>query len=205
MLALGATGHRRAASIHDREASLDFFDLKGDLEQLLSLFDLSPPTFEPDGCRQYEPGLRGRFTEAGVTLALFGRLSRELERDYKLRQPAWIAEVDFERLLTCPLKSRTYRAFSKFPAVERDFSLTVPDTLAYARLEAVLRNLRREEIQGFRPVDLFRGGAIPANHYSLLLRFTFQSPTRTLTSEDIAEASRQVLQALEPLGVRLRT
>ena len=62
-----------------------------------------------------------------------------------------------------------------------------------------------EEIQSFRPVDLFTGGSIPADHYSLLLRVTFQSQAHTMTSEEISEASGKVVAALEALGVRLRS
>ena len=134
----------------------------------------------------------------------FGRLSREIELLYKLRQPAWLAEVDFERLLAFPLRSRVFHPFSKFPAVERDFSLVIPEAVSFASLEAALRSLNLEEIQRFHPVDLFRGGSIPAGHYSLLLRVTFQSPTHTLTSEEIALLSERLRASFEPLGVGLR-
>ena len=45
VLALGLTGHRRPASVHDSERLLDFFDLKGDLEMLLGLFEISEIEF----------------------------------------------------------------------------------------------------------------------------------------------------------------
>jgi phenylalanyl-tRNA synthetase beta chain len=201
---LGLTGHRRSASVHDSERALDLFDLKGDLETLLGLFEIPGIEFETAGCGHYEASQRGRLTSQGETLVTFGRLSREIERDYKLRQPSWLAEVDFERLLTFPLRSRTFHPFSKFPAVERDFSVVVPEAVTFAHLEAALRSLNLEEIQNFRPVDLFRGGSIPAGHYSLLLRVTFQSQAHTMTSEEISAASQRVMAALEPLGVSLR-
>ena len=138
---MGLTGHRRPASVHDSERALDFFDLKGDLEALLGLFEIAGIEFGTAGCRHYEAGQSGRFTSQGETLVMFGRLSREIEHDYKLRQPAWLAEVDFERLLTFPLRSRAFRPFSKFPAVERDFSLVVPEAVTFARLEAALQRL----------------------------------------------------------------
>jgi phenylalanyl-tRNA synthetase beta chain len=204
VLSLGLTGSRRPATVHDSERALDLFDLKGDLEALLGLFEIPGIAFGTAGCSHYEVSQSGRFTSEGETLVVFGRLSREIERDYKLRQPSWLAEVDFERLLTFPLGSRAFRPFAKFPAVERDFSLVVPEAVTFARLEAALRRLALEEIQSLRPVDLFRGGSIPAGHYSLLLRVTFQSRVHTMTSEEISAASQRVMAALEPLGVCLR-
>jgi phenylalanyl-tRNA synthetase beta chain len=204
VLTLGLTGRRRLASVHDSERALDFFDLKGDLEALLGLFEIAGVEFGEAGCGHYEASQSGRFAAQGETLVVFGRLNRDVERDYKLRQPGWLAEVDFEQLLTFPLRSRAYRPFSKFPAVERDFSLVVPEAVTFAQLETALQPLSTEQIQSLRPVDLFRGGSIPPDHYSLLLRVTFQSPAHTLTSEEISAASQRVMAVLEPLGVCLR-
>ena len=204
VLSLGLTGSRRPTSVHDNERALDFFDLKGDLEALLGLFEIPGVELGMAGCGYYEPSQSGRFTAQGETLVIFGRLSSKIEREDKLRQPFWLAEVDFERLLTFPLRSRIFRPFSKYPPVERDFSLVVPEKVTFASLQAALRDLALEDIQSLRPMDLFQGGAIRAGHYSLLLRVTFQSPVRTLTSEEIAAASQRVVAALEPLGVSLR-
>jgi phenylalanyl-tRNA synthetase beta chain len=204
VLTLGLTGHRRLASVHDSERALDLFDLKGDLEALLGLFEIAGIEFGRAERGHYEASQSGQFTAQGETFVVFGRLSREIEHDYKLRQPAWLAELDFERLLAFPLRARAYRPFSKFPAVERDFSLVVPEAVTFAHLQAALQRLTREEIQSLRPVDLFRGGSIPAGHYSLLLRVTFQSQAHTMTSEEISAASQRVMAALEPLGVSLR-
>jgi phenylalanyl-tRNA synthetase beta chain len=204
VLTLGATGHRRPASVHDSEKLLEFFDLKGDLDTIFRAFDLSKLDFEPSSCPYYEEGCSGRLTSQGIALAVFGQLRQDLAREYKLRQAVWVAEIDLEHLLDFSLRSRQFRPFSKFPAVERDFSLVVPDAVPYARLAAAVTGLELEEIRGFRPVDHFRGGAIPAQHHSLLLRVTFQSQTHTLTSEEVGGLSQRLLAVLEPLGVRLR-
>jgi phenylalanyl-tRNA synthetase beta chain len=204
VLSLGLTGRRRPASVHDRERALDFFDIKGDLESLLGLFEIPEIEFAAAECRHYEPSQNGQFKSHGDSIVTFGQLRREVERDYKLRQPAWLAEADFDRLLSFSLRSRVFRPFSKFPAVERDFSLVIPEDVTFARLQAALRGVALEEIQSLRPVDLFRGGSIRPGYYSLLLRVTFQSPAHTLTSEEIAAASQRVVAALEPLGVTLR-
>ncbi len=204
VLTLGLSGHRRPASVHDTERPLDFFDLKGDLEALFDAFEVRDLRFEAAGCQCYETGLAGRFLGSSETLAMCGLLSRTLTREQKLRQAVWLAEVDLERLLSFPLKQQAFKAFSKFPSVERDFSLVVPDGVTYGRLAEVIRGLAREEIRSFRPADLFRGGSIPAGHYSLLLRVNFYSLSHTLTSEEVEQVSQEVLRALSALGVRLR-
>jgi phenylalanyl-tRNA synthetase beta chain len=205
VLTLGATGHRRPASVYDSEALLDFFDLKGDLETIFGVFDVPALVFEPFNCPYLQQGRSGRLSSQGIQMAVWGLIQQDQARDYKLRQDVWVAEIDFERLLEFPLRSRKFQPISKFPAVERDFSLVLPDDLPYARLSSAVAGLALEEICNFRPVDRFRGGTIPPRHYSLLLRVDFQSLTHTLTSEEVNQLSERVLAALEPLGVRLRS
>jgi phenylalanyl-tRNA synthetase beta chain len=205
VLTLGLCGHRHPSSLHTSERPLDFFDLKGDLEILLELFEVPGLRFEPSPGSYYAKGLSGCYIAGDRRLAVFGQLSPDVVREYKLRQAVWLAEVDLEHLVCFPLKMRSFVPFSKFPLVERDFSVVVPEVVPYRVLEETLRALNLEVVQSLRPVDVFRGGSIPPGHYSLLLRITFQSPSRTLTSEEIAQAGQRVVAALAALGVRLRT
>ncbi len=203
-LTLGLSGLRRAASVHDAAKPVDFFDLKGDVESLLEEFDVRGLEFKLAGCRAYEAGLGGRYVDSSQTFVVFGKLANEFARDYKLRQDVWVAEMDLERLLECPLKTRKFQPYSRFPMVERDFSLVLPEQVRYRDVEQTARGALEGAIQSLRPVDLFRGGSIPQGHYSLLLRVTFFSLSRTLTSDEVDELGRQLLEALAPLGVRLR-
>ncbi len=212
VLTLGATGHRSARSVHDSEEAkrieLNFFDLKGDLEDLLKLFEIPELRFVTEGCNYFEPGLSGRFTSRDETLATLGRLNGALKREYKLRQDVWLAEVDFERLLDFPLRAPAFRPISKFPAVERDFSLLVPEKILYTQIDKALRSIAREELRDFHPADRADRSvlaALPADHYSLLVRVMFQSADHTLTSSEIEGLSQEVVAALAPLGIRLRT
>ncbi len=205
VLTLGLSGYRRAAGPHDRPKPADFFDLKGDLETLLEAFDIPGLQFTAGDRCYHEKGWSGCFAAGETELATLGQIGSAVARDYKLRQTVCLAEVDLERLMSFPLRPRTFRPFSKFPAVRRDFSLLLPASVSYARLRAALAALRLPELQGFEPADVFQGGSLPPGTYSLLLRVTFQSDLQTLTGEQVEEASRRLLAALEPLGVRLRT
>ena len=61
-----------------------------------------------------------------------------------------------------------------------------------------------KELESVRPAELFRGGAVPAGRYSMLLRATFQSAERTLRDDEVAGWSARIIQALESLGGQLR-
>jgi len=205
VLTLGASGWRRPAGVHDATRAVDIFDLKGDLEVLVEMFDLPGLDLAISRSRYHEAEVGGRLVAQGRDLVRFGQLSHEIAREYKLRQPVYIAEVDLERLLAAGLRRYAFRPFSKFPAVERDLSLVLPISLSYGRIAEALKSQDIGGLQEFRPVDRFEGGALPVGHYSLLLRVMVQSADRTLTSEEVDKVSHRILEVLQPLGVSLRT
>ncbi len=209
VLVLGASGNREPATLHGKESELDFFDLKGHVEEVLSCLDLPGLKFEPSDAGFLEEGVAGRFVAEGSTVATLGRLQEGLARIYKLRQAVWLAEIELDVLLSAALRLKSFKPISKFPPVERDFSLVVPGSTAYGRLEETIRGLGIEEIRSLTPVERrpsgeLPPGTIPAGHMSLLLRITFQSPTRTLASDEVESQSRRIVEALEPLGVQIR-
>lgn len=204
VLTLGLTGNRHEGSVHESAAALDIFDLKGDLETLFENSGIPGLELVPGGATYLEAAKSGHVEAGGKSIAVFGCLRGEVARDYKLRPAVWIAEVDLDALLTAPLRANTFRGYSKFPSVERDFSLIVPDKLKFQDIEKAVRGVQLEELGEVRPADVFRGEGIAPGHYSLLLRATFQSADRTLTSEEVAAMSQRVVEALAAVGARLR-
>ncbi len=209
-LTLGETGNRRSASVHEGAKALDFFDLKGDLERLWEIFDLGEVIFKIGGEGAYEPYARGRFFRSEVMLSSFGQLTAQAAPASRLRQPVFAAEVELGELLSSPLRPKSFCPYSKFPAVERDFSLLVPSGIAYQLIAESARSLRLPDLVALRPVDLFQGpsagsgDAEDSGRYSLLLRLTFQSSDHTLTGDEVAAGSQKVIDSLARIGIRLR-
>ncbi|HEV2499959.1 MAG TPA: phenylalanine--tRNA ligase subunit beta [Terriglobia bacterium] len=221
VLALGLMGHRRPATVHNTAEKLDIFDLKGTVEELLALFDIPGLRFEEH--KEVQPSqhsavrvksalparIQSRasyFTSTDKLLSMYesGLLTIVLG-DPKPAEKVMLAEIDLERLLEYPLRSKSFHPISKFPTVERDFSLLVPAEVTYQQIAQELQEINLPEFAGFSPVDLFHGVSAGAGGFSLLLRVTFQSEDHTLSGEEIATLSQKVVNALVPLGIHLRS
>lgn len=204
VLCIGATGNAVGPSVHGPARPYSFFDLKGDLEALLGVFDIGRLQFEP-ASGSYHPGRGARVIADGMTVGEFGQLHPDMAAARKLRQDIYVAEIYLDRLFSLPLRAPRYQELSRFPAVDRDFSFTFPDTVSFERIQSAIRELNIGEMQSFRPVEIFRGGAVPEGKYSVLLRAEFQSADRTLRDDEVAQWSSRIIGALETLGGALRS
>jgi phenylalanyl-tRNA synthetase beta chain len=203
-ICMGATGSAVSPNVHQPSRPFSFFDLKGDVETVLHLLQHDVLAFDTQTAEYYHPGRSARAVMDGATVAQFGQLHPETAARRKFKQDVFIAEFYLDRLYQHGLREVRFETLPKFPAVDRDFSFVFADAVRFAQIQKTVAALRLGELRNFVPAEIFRGGAVPAGRYSLLLRATFQSNARTLREDEIAGWSKQVVKALEELGGTLR-
>jgi len=206
-ICMGATGRALPVNLaQPAEArSLNFFDIKGDVEDLLSAFSSEKLLFDSETAPYYHPGRSARAVMDGNLVAQFGQLHPDVAAARKLRQEIYLAEFYLDRLYQNDLRTPRYRSLPRYPAVERDFSFTFADAVTFEQIEEAVANLKFAELRSISPVEIFRGGSLAPGSYSMLLRAIFQSGERTLREEEVAQWSAQIIQALEALGGKLRS
>ena len=206
-LLFAATGEALAHNISrpQETRALTFFDLKGDVEDLVRAFEYSAAIYDAQVPAYYHPGRSARVVLDGTPVGQFGQLHPDVAAVRKLKPEIWLAELDLETLYTLGLREPRYQALPRYPAVERDFSFTFADSVLFENVQQAVTHLKIAELRSFEPVEIFRGGNVPAGKYSMLVRALFQSNERTLREEEVAQWSAQIVQALEGLGGTLRS
>jgi phenylalanyl-tRNA synthetase beta chain len=203
-ICMGATGNAWPASVNQKARPLSFFDLKGDVETLLAVFQHTGLEYKADAPDYYHPGRSACAVMDGEVVAQFGQIHPEIAAARKLKQDIFIGELYLDRLFKRGLRVVRYQALPRYPAVERDFSFIFDDSVIFERIEKTAGGLGLSELRTFVPVEVFRGGPISAGKYSLLLRATFQSGEWTLREDEVARWSGQIVKALVGLGGMLR-
>jgi len=205
-LSLGLTGVSPASALYST-TDAPFYELKGAIESLLSLTDHPTLTFTSDAPKWLGVGRSATAWVGDKLIARFGELSANEHSARKLRQPCLVAEIDLALLYSLPLRKATARELSRFPAVERDFSVVFPDAMQWAAIAAAIGALAIPQLTRLTPVEIFRdakGNVIAAEHYALLLRCIFQSQERTLREDELTAWSAAIVAALTHLGGALR-
>jgi phenylalanyl-tRNA synthetase beta chain len=204
-IAIGATGNVDAGVVHGLTAGaesrpLSFFDLKGDVEELLAPFAHWTLYYDAQTADYYHPGRSARAVMDNVTVAQFGQVRPDVGAARKLKQDVFVAEFYLDRLYQHDLQAVRYEALPRFPAVERDFSFVFGDAVEFAQIRAAVDKLGITELERFHPAEIFRGDKVGKGKYSILLRARLQSRDRTLRDDEIAQWSAQITKALEGLG-----
>ena len=168
--------------------SLSFFDLKGDVEDLLAAFGYWELGFDAQTADYYHPGRSARAMMDGAMVAQFGQIHPDVAAARKLKQDVFIAEIYLDRLYQHDLRAVRYEALPRFPAVERDFSFVFADAVEFEKIRQAVAKLGIAELRSFVPVEIFRGEKVGAGKYSILMRAKFQSGERTLRDDEVLQS-----------------
>jgi len=184
---------------------LEFFDVKGAVEVVLSTLNISGFTIDRARVEYLHPGQSAVLSRDGVEVARFGRLHPRVASLYKFRQPVFVGEIAFDMLLALPADQVRFAALSRFPTASRDISALVPDRVMWAEIESAVNDLGIAEIVSVRLFDTYKGKEMPDGFRSLAFRVTYRSDDRTLTDEELAGMHERVRGSLEQrFGAQLR-
>ena len=136
---------------------------------------------------------------------VFGNLSKEAMQEKGLRLPCAVLELDLAPLVDQGQLQPQYKHLPDQPAVTRDLSLVVADSVRWADIATVARSSGGPLLESVEFLDTFRGGNLAAGTQSLHFGMTFRSPERTLAGEEVDSAVAEIIrQCASSLGAALR-
>jgi phenylalanyl-tRNA synthetase beta chain len=210
-LAFGAAGAVPQQSALHPARPIEFHDLKGVVEQVLSRFHADAVYFDrfpaEDGLTPawLHPYRSARVAVEGATVGWFGQLHPREATARKLKETVLVGELYLDRLYKLALRKPAARDISRFQPVRRDFSLILDETIGWEKIDQALAGLQIPEMVEWRAREVFRDAKLGKREYSLLLGVTFQAPDRTMREEELQSYQTRVVEAVGKAGARLRT
>ena len=123
---------------------------------------------------------------------------------YGIRERAYIACIDIEKVLSKRDPSVRYEAIANFPASTRDLSLDVPKDITAGEIEAVFKKYGTKNLESFSLFDIYEGEQVRAGRKSMAYSLVFRAPDRSLSDDDVNPAIDKILKGLSEIGVELR-
>jgi phenylalanyl-tRNA synthetase beta chain len=192
------SGERRA---------VEFFDIKGVVEQLCALMQVTP-SFAEIETPYLVTGRAASLVVNERAIGVFGQLLPAIAEARELpAEEVYVGEIDLDAL-TAASPGDTLRTspLPRYPSVVRDVSILVADTLSAATVRGTIRSAARPSreasagqaptLMDVREFDRYQGKGVPDGKISLSFRLTFQSLERTLTDEEVQAAMQRILDAL---------
>jgi phenylalanyl-tRNA synthetase beta chain len=185
--------------------AVDFYDVKGDVEALLSSSGLlGQVSFAAAQHPSLHPGQTASIHLNGQVIGLIGTLHPSLAKQMDIDQPAVLFSLDLAHLTAMPAKS-TFQGLSKFPLVRRDIAVVVDAPVTFAQVSSCIATVKRDWFQSAELFDVYAGKGLGEGQRSLAIALWFQDLERTLTDAEIEACMNEIIEQLSlQLNAQLR-
>ena len=177
---------------------MDFFTLKGAVEDLLSSIRAENVTFEAvKDNPSYHPGRCARVMVNGQEVGVFGQIHPLVAQNYDVDAELYCAELSFPALYANKGADPQYVPLPKFPAVTRDIAVVCDEAVTVGALEACIRKGAKGLLKEVELFDIYRGANIPEGKKSVAFSLTLRADDRSLTAEEADADVKAILETLE--------
>jgi phenylalanyl-tRNA synthetase beta chain len=202
MLCAVLSGPRAELSWQANNEPLDFFDAKGVVEKILNQSGLKS-SFDIGDDEILLPGRGADIIVGDDRVGIVGEVHPRVAQAFELSNAVCLIEIDLERVLTMITGMKEYQPIPRFPSVTRDIALVIDEQVSYRTVENIIQSFPL--VKQITLFDLYRGKQIAEGKKSFAIRIVCQSPSRTLTDEEVDQTQEQILARLhQELGATLR-
>ncbi|SHE91528.1 phenylalanine--tRNA ligase subunit beta [Caloramator proteoclasticus] len=185
---------------------VDFFNLKGIVENLINVLSVDKAEFERETENSiFHPGRCAKLLVRKRYAGVLGEVHPDVLENYDLETRVYIAEIDLATLFEAAKMEKKYKPLPKYPAVLRDIALLVKDEVEVKKIEDIMLKQGKGIIEEIKLFDVYKGKQIPEGFKSVAYSIIYRAEDRTLTDEEINKVHNAIVKELEErLEAKLR-
>ncbi|MCL2751153.1 MAG: phenylalanine--tRNA ligase subunit beta [Firmicutes bacterium] len=173
----------------------DFYDLKAAVCEAAADFGVTP-VFKPGKEPYLHPGKSADIYIGGAKTGSVGEVHPETAERYRLTEPLYIAELDYDKLAAYAAKAVVYKPLYRYPKVERDLAFIVGSKVMAGEITAHILKLDPLIISA-EVFDVYTGAQAGEGKKSVAVKMFFCAPDRTLKDSESAELFDRVINSVK--------
>ncbi|NOU75138.1 phenylalanine--tRNA ligase subunit beta [Paenibacillus sp. LMG 31458] len=200
LLSIVLTGKRRQAHWAQKSEAVDFYDIKGVFDRLVSYLGvkgLSYQSASPDG---FHPGrtaeLLLKTAEGEQVIGRIGQLHPTVQQQRDL-DDTYVLEVELSPILEAAGDAIVYKLLPRYPSIGRDLAVVVNASVPVGLMEQTITEVAGDLLESIQVFDIYTGERLGANRKSVAIALVYRHAERTLLDEEVTELHAKVVQTLE--------
>ncbi|MGX6992653.1 phenylalanine--tRNA ligase subunit beta [Vagococcus penaei] len=196
-LALAIAGNWEEKDWSHPAATVDFYTLKGIVEDLMSILGVSERVRYVASTEYVElhPGRAAEIMIDDLTVGFIGQVHPKMAKEMDLIE-TYVAELDLEKLCELSVQQVAIQEVGKYPSIKRDMALLVNQTITNQEIVDVITAKGGRFLRSVHLFDVYQGEKLGNDKKSLAYSLTFQDDEGTLVDEDITKAIEKITEAL---------
>ncbi|GGB25019.1 phenylalanine--tRNA ligase subunit beta [Mucilaginibacter rubeus] len=198
------TGANTAEQWNQKSKPVSFYNIKAVVDGVLQRLGISNFTVEDATCKKMSFGIQ--YMLNGKQLVKFGSVAAASLKKADVDKEVFYADFNFDLVLAAIRKNKiVYQEVSKFPAVRRDLSMLIDQSVSFGQLKQIAQRTERKLLKEVDVFDVYQGDKLPAGKKSYALSFIIQDLEKTLTDKAIDSIMQKLIYNLgKEAGAEIR-
>ena len=175
----------------------DFYYLKESIEKILWYLGINDLEVRRKEVSFLHPGRSAEFILKGESLGVFGEVHPKVLENYGLKKKAYVAELDFDKIVENTIGNYTYKDLPKFPTMKRDFAFVMDRDVDSVELEKISKKYGKDLLESFKVFDIYEGENIEEGKKSVAFSLVFRASDRTLEDAEVTEICEKIVAEIE--------
>ena len=191
----------------EKDRKIDFYDIKGIVEEIIASFKLPDVKFEYD--KEPVTGFSKNILKIyiqGCYIGVFGEIDDKLSKRFDIDAPIFSAQLNLSNLYKLTIKEPKYNKISQFPIILRDLAFVVDSSIESITIKNDIIKHGSDLLEQVDVFDVYSGKSIGEGKKSIAFSLHFMSNEKTLTDQEIEPILTTIIKTIElAYNANLRT
>jgi phenylalanyl-tRNA synthetase beta chain len=190
--------HPGAPLLHEGEAPVDIYDIKGLVELILAELRLTQISLEPDsrGPSYAAPGSLVRLLAEDQEVGRFGLLAPAVGKGFGIKQEVVFLDLDLDSLVALAPAPYLFQPLPKYPAVKWDAAFLVAESVGGGEILTAIRELSEPLLESCEIFDIYLGKPIESGKKSVAITITYRAADKTLDDETVGRVHQRIINMI---------
>ena len=173
-----------------KPTDVDFYHLKGIVENLFEALGLVQVSFKPAQQSIFHPGRQAAIFVGDLEVGMMGEIHPAVQRRLDSTQKILFSEFNLHDLIPLRDPVRMMQSIPVYPASERDWTITLKETTPIEQVMQVIKSIPSKLLETFSVKDLFRSDRLGADKKNVTFHFIYRDKEKTL-EQPVVEAEHE--------------
>jgi phenylalanyl-tRNA synthetase beta chain len=194
MIGIILAGHTSPYHWESKSKEMDFFDLKGKVENLLISLGINNAIFEQSHLHNFHSGRQARIKVNDFYIGALGEVHPSHLVALDIGSRTFFAELNLHALFHLEKKQLQVMDIPAYPGSERDWTFTVKEEL---HIDNILNSIQQVHLPLLEKVvllDLYRSPQLGKDRKNVTLRFLYREKEKTISLEAVEREHAKMMQ-----------
>ncbi len=196
-LAIIMTGNKRPHHFSGKSDEVDFFDLKGAIQELFSSILVKDVAYKSSSFKTFHPKRQASLSIYDKPFGIIGELHPGIAKTLGLKKRLLFAEIDLHVLEKYHALMPQFTPLPLFPGSERDWTTTMKRSTDLTQLFQTIDKIDSPLLKQTELLDIYTGPNVSPHEKNVTLRFVYRDDAKTVDIERVEEEHRKVIAELK--------